>query len=353
LNQDGDFSIETRMLKFSSNKKARYGLIFGFKDWDNYHKFTITDKGSFEIFGVYDGVSALIATSKKSKAIYTGEIGNTLKIHSIGDEFYFSINGIEVFATDGFLFRGNYFGFVANAEGGYVFESLRISEDLTERELKEVGPKVDKNEWAWSGSGFFIHPTGLIATNYHVIENSDTIEVNFFQKGVEFTFRAEIIVSDTLNDIAIIKIADSNFKPIGPIPFVFKDYTCELGTDVFALGYPDPEYMGYEIKYTDGIISSKTGFQGERNRYQTTVPIYGGNSGGPLFDKKGNLVGINTAIFEDKEAVTYAVKSNYLKLLIDSLPGSITCPDYTEIYEKPLTEKIKLISDFVPFIRVK
>jgi len=353
LNQKGDFSIETTLYKYNSKKKNRYGLLFGFKDWNNYYEFTITENGKFSIFGISDGVSQFIAYPTKSFAVDKGPIGNTLKIFSIGDKFNFSINGIVVFETDGWWLQGNNVGFIASAKGTYVFDNLIVREVLSEEQLESVGPNASKGDWEGSGSGFFIHPSGYIATNYHVIENSDTIEVEYFQKGEKFIFRANVVSTDSLNDLAIIQIRDPKFVPLPAIPYVLLDNTCDVGSDVFALGYPDPEYMGSEIKFTDGKISSKTGFKGERNKYQTTVPIYRGNSGGPLFDLKGNLVGVNCATLMDLENVTYAVKSNYLKILIDSLPGTITSPNYNAIYELPLTDKVKLLSDYVPFIRVK
>ena len=81
--------------------------------------------------------------------------------------------------------------------------------------------------------------------------------------------------------------------------------------------------MGTEIKFTDGKISSKTGMQGDITSYQISVPIQPGNSGGPLFDYDGNLIGITTSTINRKydmtENVNYAVKTSYLKNLIDVL----------------------------------
>jgi S1-C subfamily serine protease len=115
--------------------------------------------------------------------------------------------------------------------------------------------------------------------------------------------------------------------------------------------------MGDEIKFTDGKISSKTGIEGDITVYQISVPIQTGNSGGPLFDIKGNLVGITSSILNkeyfNSENVNYAIKTSYLKNLIDVMPESISLPNNIEIYNKPLTEKIKLLSDFIPIIRVK
>jgi serine protease Do len=138
---------------------------------------------------------------------------------------------------------------------------------------------------------------------------------------------------------------------------VFSSTIKDVGSEVFALGYPIANVMGDEIKFTDGKISSKTGIEGDITVYQISVPIQPGNSGGPLFDSKGNLVGITSSALNkeyfNSENVNYAIKTTYLKNLIDVMPESITLPNSIGIYNKPLTEKIKLLSDFIPMIRVK
>ncbi len=138
---------------------------------------------------------------------------------------------------------------------------------------------------------------------------------------------------------------------------MFSSTIKDVGSEVFALGYPIANVMGDEIKFTDGKISSKTGIEGDITVYQISVPIQPGNSGGPLFDSKGNLVGITSSALNkeyfNSENVNYAIKTTYLKNLIDVMPESITLPNSIGIYNKPLTEKIKLLSDFIPMIRVK
>ena len=157
--------------------------------------------------------------------------------------------------------------------------------------------------------------------------------------------------------MAIIQIQDSRFNSLPNIPYVFSSTIKDVGTQVFALGYPMADVMGSEIKFTDGKISSKTGMQGDITVYQISVPIQPGNSGGPLFDSKGNLVGITSSALNkeyfNSENVNYAIKSTYLKNLIDVMPETIPLPNYLDIYNKPLTEKIKILSDFIPLIRVK
>jgi len=213
-----------------------------------------------------------------------------------------------------------------------------------------------ESEWKGNGSGFFISQNGFMATNYHVVSEAKYIEVEFVQSGVKTIHQASIVKSDKQNDLAILKIAESNFRLASSIPCNFETKIVDVGSEVFALGYPMAlTVMGTEIKFTDGKISSKTGFQGDIATYQTTTPIQPGNSGGPLFDYNGNLIGINSAILRPDVAdnVSYSIKSSYLKALIDVLDYKVILPRNTNLTKISLTDKIKQFSDFVVLIKVK
>ena len=91
--------------------------------------------------------------------------------------------------------------------------------------------------------------------------------------------------------------------------------------------------------------------------YQISVPIQPGNSGGPLFDAKGDVVGITSSCLNrdyfKAENVNYAIKSSYLKALIDAMPTPLTHPTGIGIADLPLTEKIKKIQPFVVYLQVR
>ena len=147
-----------------------------------------------------------------------------------------------------------------------------------------------------------------------------------------------------------------NFDGLDDLPYNFKSRSSDVGTKVYAFGYPMAlSIMGKEIKVTDGIISSKTGFDGNITTYQITAPIQGGNSGGPLFDDKGNFIGINSSGLRADVAdnVGYTIKSSYVMNLIDVLPKSIELPSNTKLQSLPLTEQIKEISKYVVLVKVK
>lgn len=203
-----------------------------------------------------------------------------------------------------------------------------------------------------NGSGIVLNNNGYIATNYHVVENATKIEVDVFIKGVKKTVSAVVVKSDKENDLAILKISDLSFKGFGVIPFALK-MSVNVGEKTFAMGYPQIDIQGTEVKVTDGIISSKTGFQNSNREYQTSVPIQPGNSGGPLFDNSGNLIGINNAKIPFAENVSYAIKVSYLNNLIDQIGDFPGLPEKNTISQLPLTGKIKALSPFVVLIRVE
>ena len=360
LDQKSSFSIESVIQKKSGKGNEGYGLIFGFKDWNNYYQFLISEYGSYIILGEFEGVNIKICQWTKSNAINIGNKRNLLKVMKFGDEFIFSINGEVVERPKSKDLRGNNIGIIAGGRGEFVLENLIVKEFMTDKELEQKRPKnisTSANEWKGNGSGFFINEKGYIATNYHVVEEANAIQVEYFQKGVKNIFSAKVIVTDKQNDLAIIQVDDPKFKTLPTIPYVFSSTIKDVGSEVFALGYPMAQVMGDEIKFTDGKISSKTGIEGDITVYQISVPIQPGNSGGPLFDNKGNLVGITSSglnkEYFNSENVNYAIKTTYLKNLIDVMPENIRLPNNVDIYNKPLTEKIKLLSDFIPIIRVK
>jgi S1-C subfamily serine protease len=216
----------------------------------------------------------------------------------------------------------------------------------------------NSNNWQGNGTGFFIDLKGYIATNYHVVENVSEIEVEFNRNGSKQIYQAKVIKSDKQNDIAIIKINSDDFIPFDTLPYFFKIDLADVGSSVFTLGFPMAlSLMGEDIKFTDGKISSKTGFLGNITNYQISVPIQPGNSGGPLFDFDGNLIGITSSTVNRQldltENVNYAIKSSYLVNLIDVLDIKLQLPNNLSLATKSLTDKIKILSDFVVLIKTK
>jgi S1-C subfamily serine protease len=200
-----------------------------------------------------------------------------------------------------------------------------------------------------SGTGFLISNNGYIVTCYHVIEGASEIQVKGINNDFYKKYEAKVVATDKLNDLAILKI---ELQLASTIKYSIKWNVSDVGQEVFTLGYPLKTTMGEEIKLTNGIISSKSGFQGDITTYQITVPVQPGNSGGPLFDKNGYVVGVINAKHTGAENAGYAVKTNILRNLIQSTSHNIDLPQSNQLYGKSLTEQVKLASKDVLIIEV-
>ncbi len=203
-----------------------------------------------------------------------------------------------------------------------------------------------------SGTGFAISSSGIIVTNQHVINRASLIKVRGINGDFSKVYNAKVLIEDVNNDLALIQIQDSNFYNLGIIPYAIISKPSDVGTSIFVLGFPLRSSMGDEIKLTDGIISSKSGYKGNITSYQISAPIQPGNSGGPLFDKNGNLVGVVNAKIMGAENVSYAIKSSYLTNLIDQLPTRLKLQNISSVSGKSLSDQVKLIKKFIYIIEV-
>jgi len=111
--------------------------------------------------------------------------------------------------------------------------------------------------------------------------------------------------------------------------------------------------MGDEIKLTNGIVSSRTGFQGDASSYQISAPVQPGNSGGPLFDNSGNLIGIINAKHTGAENASYAIKSGYLTSLMELLPNLPKPQTANLLTGKSLSQQVELVKKFIYIIEVE
>lgn len=237
-------------------------------------------------------------------------------------------------------------------KGGVEGESIAREIEM-EIAKQPSSPRVGSSEYSSSGSGIFLSTNGIIITNYHVIENAQKIDVFIKRNNDVRKYNAKVLISDKQNDLTLLKIQDATFTYLPALPYAVKSTILDVGTSVFALGYPMSDTLGEELKVTDGIISSKTGYQGDIVTYQISAPIQPGNSGGPLFDKQGYLVGITNAGVPDAQNVGYAIKISYLRNLVDVSPVPFVLPSNNAISGLSFTEKIKKISPYVVLIKVK
>lgn len=326
---DSSFSISARTTLTSNNGTIREPI----KSW-----------------GMYDAEND-ITTQRDFDMLYTVDAG-TRTIYVM--EFATIPLGIENISIS------------ENTPNGFFWKGIQIKNSAKIEDIGGEAPpssigggsqseRSSSEEWIGSGSGFFISRSGHIATNYHVVDGMTKFQVEYYLNGKKYTYPAKVIATDPSNDMAIIRVDHKDFTTLPEIPYRFDTKTKDVGTDVFTLGYPLTFLMGEEIKYTKGEISAKSGFQGDIRTYQISVPITNGNSGGPLFDYDGNIVGITSSGLKKGIAdnVNYAIKSIYLQTLIDACQENIDLPKGIDLSGKSKPEIIKALQGFVVLIKVK
>jgi len=271
LDLEENFSIETIVNHESGDKNSGEGLIFGFMDWDNYFYFTLSASGYFTIGAKSEGINLEFVKWQKTEYINQITNRNLLKINRLEDKIYYSINGQIVGIENYYSFKGNFMGFqIVSGKKRVLFERLLIRQDIKGSDMISEFPS---SEWKGNGTGFIIDTKGYIVTNFHVIEGAAEIGIDLIQNGIKNSFNAKVISSDKNNDLTILRIDDPKFQPPSKLPYNFKLQISDVGTNVFTLGYPLSNIMGDEIKFTDGKISSKTGFKGDITTYQISVPV--------------------------------------------------------------------------------
>ncbi|MEP7318751.1 MAG: serine protease [Panacibacter sp.] len=215
--------------------------------------------------------------------------------------------------------------------------------------IKEVDSKIPLNgEVTSSGSAFLIDGKGYLVTNAHVLQGSGAVVVN--NKGEEFN--ARIINIDKASDIAILKIQDEEFKPFASLPYSIKKSGIDLGEELFTLGYPRET-----IVYNMGYLSAASGYKGDTTSCQISLSANPGNSGGPVFNKNGEIIGILSNRETTSEGVVFAIKSKGIYKLVDDLKDSdtsvqkIKIPTSSTLKGKNRVEQIKEVTDCVFLVK--
>ena len=363
---------EISTFKKGFKKDAYVGFIFDFRNNDNYAYVWIDAKLNVNFIKVIGGQSYSLGETYQLK-LSPEEKKSEVLIFNFMTTFYsdgitFYINDQEVNFLKKWDWIGNEFGVMAHGNIAFAINTLHTTEfydretskkfmDYLEKNVLNEDYSTEDSGYDGNGTGFFISNEGHLATNYHVVEDAKVIDIQLTVNGKIEKFRAEVLVSDKINDLAILKITDKNFKMDKVVPYGLQFGSEDVGSEVFTMGYPLADVMGNEIKFTDGKISSKSGINGDIRMYQISTPIQPGNSGGPLFNTSGNVVGIVSATLNrenyNSENVNYALKANILKNLIDSAPEKINIKEASTEGKSTISEKVKSYESFIPMILIK
>jgi serine protease Do len=190
-------------------------------------------------------------------------------------------------------------------------DNIKRDQRNTNQALNEVQSKIKIEPGATpksGGTGFLIDAKGYLITNTHVLKGQKQITATNDKGQI---FLAKVCVRDDQRDIAILKIDDKDYKPQASLPYSLNK-TVKLAEPVYTLGYPKDE-----IVYGEGYLSSETGYKSDTLSYQIAIAADHGNSGGPVLNKHGDVIGILTNKFEG--GAVFAVKSMYVFNAVDSL----------------------------------
>ncbi len=190
-----------------------------------------------------------------------------------------------------------------------------------------------------TGTGFFISNDGFVLTNSHVIKGSSKISIILNDKSVSAT----LVDHDPSNDIALLKVD----KAVEGLSIELKNKT-KQGTAIAILGYPNIGLQGNEQKATFGYVNANSGIQGDTRYFQIDSPIQPGNSGSPMVNDQGVVIGIASASLNQSAAIeatgTLAQNVNYAVKIAYALPMLINHGvDYIEPAKQKALEKTELI----------
>ncbi|MEO7530246.1 MAG: serine protease [Sediminibacterium sp.] len=181
--------------------------------------------------------------------------------------------------------------------------------------ISEVKTKLPKGvTFISGGSGFLIDTKGYIITNAHVLKGgSGALVVN--SKGQEFN--ADIVNVDNEKDLAILRINDEDYTQLKSLPYGIRKANTDLGERIFTLGYPKKD-----IVFGEGYLSARSGYNSDSLSYQIQISANPGNSGAPVFNNSGEVIGILSTRQAQADGVAFAIKSKNIYRMVEDLKDS-------------------------------
>ncbi|MBX9781950.1 MAG: serine protease [Chitinophagaceae bacterium] len=236
-----------------------------------------------------------------------------------------------------------------------VVNDIRIKQKQQDKTINEVVKKITKlpdgREVTAVGSAFLIDGKGYLVTNAHVLRKSKKGAIVTNNKGEEF--RVVIVKMDDARDIAILKIEDEDYKSVNFIPYGIRKSSTDIAEPIFTLGYPDNKFV-----YGEGYLSSLTGFNGDTLSCQIAIAANPGNSGGPVFNRNGEVIGILSTREVQAEGVVFAIQSKYIVQMVNDLKKSDTAlqklklPLNSAVKGMDKTQQVKKFEDYIYMVKV-
>ncbi|MEO8147696.1 MAG: serine protease [Bacteroidia bacterium] len=228
---------------------------------------------------------------------------------------------------------------------------IKKTQRVINNQIKSIASATQKKPAVagiYSGTSFLVTAKGYLITSLHIVNNANNIEV--VNDG--YAYNAHVIATNAACDFALLKIEDSSFESPKSIPYNFYSQNAEMGQKVFTLGYPRTDLV-----YGEGSVSSLTGYQDDTIAYQVSVPLNPGNSGGPLFDERGNIVGVISGKQMQTDAASFAIKSSYIVDALKTVDDKDFEKDFTlsnkkTLSKQPRVQQLKTLKSYIFEVRV-
>jgi serine protease Do len=211
-------------------------------------------------------------------------------------------------------------------------------------------PVLPAIEYTSGGTGFLIDAKGFLVTNAHVVKSAKNVAV---QSSNGTDYGATIAYMDLERDIAILKITDKRFKSAAALPYSIKRSNSRFAEPIFTLGYPRND-----IVYGEGYVSAKTGYKGDTLACQIAIPANRGNSGSPIINRNGEIIGVISNKENTAEGAVFAIHSKYIYEALNNLQKkdtsfrNIRIPTISTLKEKDRVQQVEKISDYVYMVKV-
>lgn len=286
------------------------------------------------------GTSRIISINREEN--FARKHGRTIAV-AASTAFIAVLSTVAVLSTGGYLLK---------QQSNQITDLNRmVNEIQASNQGVVIGIKEGSKKPAYApanleGSAFALNNKGYILTSYHMVKDADSIFIGNSSTGRALT---TLVMVDQKLDLAILRLENKDLYKNWQVPFFLDGKGTDIGEKVFTLGYPRKEMV-----YGEGSLSSLSGYSNDTNMYQISIPVNPGNSGGPLLDENGNIIGVIRGKITGEEATGFAIKAKEILNSIKNCEIDSTKQDLlsqngkkTGLKKLKRSEQIKRINPYV------